>query len=246
MEFTKDINYVSFDEMQSMASSLGGYTRVTDKREWADFYSQADAEKFAEKVVALNAERIAGTRQETRQELDDRIWKKLDSLLPENADKILLEKPFVITEAKDLSKGMSVEAKMITRSISPDYDKDVFVAVDDYSRGINTFRMNNLDLYRLEGIINDKKFSLAVNHGKVIASNKQENSLQGISNAVVHKGKGNSLFVRAEINGKSQPSKEIKPGDVKDYKQGNVSAMALAQKYYKRELENKQNNGMKR
>lgn len=245
VEFTKDINYVSFDEMQSVASSMGGSARVTDKREWADFYSQADAEKFAEKVVALNAERIVGTRQETRQELDDRIWKKLDSLLPENADKILLEKPFVITEAKDLSKGMKLEAKMITRSISPDYEKDVFVAVDDYSRGINTFRMNNLDLYRLEGIINDKKFSLDVNHGKVMAP-QQDNSLQGISKAVVHKGKGNTLFVRAEVNGKNQPSKEIKPGDVKDYRQGNVSAMALAQKYFKRELENKQNNGMKR
>lgn len=245
VEFTKDINYVSFDEIQSVASSMGGSARVTDKREWADFYSLADAEKFAEKVVALNAERIVGTRQETRQELDDRIWKKLDSLLPENADKIMLEKPFVITEAKDLSKGMKLEAKMITRSISPDYEKDVFVAVDDYNRGVNTFRMTNADLLKLDKIIDAKNYTVMIQHGKEMAQQKKNKNIP-VTNAVVHKGKGSSLFVRADIDGKPRVSKELKPADVKAYKEGNASVLSLAQKYYKNELNNKQNNSLKR
>ena len=178
-----------------------------------------------------------------KKELNDRIWNKLDSLLPENADKILLDKPFVITQAKDLAPGMSVEAKIVTRSISPDYDKDVFVAVDDYSRGINTFRMNTPDLLRLENVLNEKNYTLAVSHGKELKP--VADTGQDIGNAVIHKGKAGSLLIRAEINGKEQPSKELSKDDAKAYRQGKSSLMALARKYFSLELKQEHKNGLK-
>ena len=178
-----------------------------------------------------------------KKELSDRIWNKLDSLLPENADKILLDKPFVITQAKDQAPGMSVEAKIVTRSISPNYDKDVFVAVDDYSRGINTFRMNTPDLLRLENVLNEKNYTLAVSHGKELKP--VADTGQDIGNAVIHKGKAGSLLIRAEINGKEQPSKELSRDDAKAYRQGKSSLMTLARKYFSHELKQEHKNGLK-
>ena len=178
-----------------------------------------------------------------KKELNDRIWNKLDSILPQNADKILLDKPFVITQAKDLAPGMSVEAKTVTRSISPNYDKDVFVAVDDYSRGINTFRMNTPDLLRLENVLNEKNYTLAVSHGKELKP--VADTGQDIGNAVIHKGKAGSLLIRAEINGKEQPSKELSKDDAKAYRQGKSSLMTLARKYFSHELKQEHKNGLK-
>lgn len=59
VDFSKNINRVAYQEMQQLAEEMGGTMRVTDGHEWADFYSQNAAEKFANRVVALNADRIS-------------------------------------------------------------------------------------------------------------------------------------------------------------------------------------------
>ena len=57
LQFIKDVSLVKYEEMQQIAADLGGEMRVTSGSEWADFASREDAEKFADTVLALHAER---------------------------------------------------------------------------------------------------------------------------------------------------------------------------------------------
>ena len=57
LQFKPDILNVTFCEQEKWAKHFGGTMRVTDGQEWADFYHEADAVKFAEKVVEMNKER---------------------------------------------------------------------------------------------------------------------------------------------------------------------------------------------
>ena len=53
-----------------------------------------------------------------------------------------------------------------------------------------------------------------------------------ISKAVIHKGRGNTLLVRAEINGREQPSKELSKKDAASFRSGKTTAENLARKYF--------------
>ena len=53
-----------------------------------------------------------------------------------------------------------------------------------------------------------------------------------ISKAVIHKGRGNTLLVRAEINGREQPSRELSKKDAASFRSGKTTAENLARKYF--------------
>ena len=57
LQFKPDVMNVTFGEQEEIAKEFGGTMRVTDGQEWADFYHEADAVKFAEKVIHMNQER---------------------------------------------------------------------------------------------------------------------------------------------------------------------------------------------
>ena len=58
LQFKLDIMNVTFCEQEEIAKEFGGTMRVSaDGQEWADFYHEADAVKFAEKVIHMNQER---------------------------------------------------------------------------------------------------------------------------------------------------------------------------------------------
>lgn len=57
VQFKPDIMRVTFGEQEEVAKEFGGTMRVTKGQEWADFYHEADAVKFAEKIVGMNQER---------------------------------------------------------------------------------------------------------------------------------------------------------------------------------------------
>ena len=63
LQFTKEIPYVKFEEMMKMAHDMGGSARIMNGNEWVDFYSEDDAVKFGDKVIALNADRIVAERE---------------------------------------------------------------------------------------------------------------------------------------------------------------------------------------
>ena len=57
VKFKPDIMTVTFGEQEEVAKEFGGTMRVTNGQEWADFYREDEAVKFAEKVVGMNMER---------------------------------------------------------------------------------------------------------------------------------------------------------------------------------------------
>lgn len=57
LQFKPDIMNVTFCEQEEVAKEFGGTMRVTKGQEWADFYHEADAVKFAEKIIGMNQER---------------------------------------------------------------------------------------------------------------------------------------------------------------------------------------------
>ena len=57
VKFKPDIMTVTFGEQEEVAKEFGGTMRVTNGQEWADFYREDEAVKFAEKVVGMNQER---------------------------------------------------------------------------------------------------------------------------------------------------------------------------------------------
>lgn len=57
VQFKPDIMRVTFGEQEEVAKEFGGTMRVTKGQEWADFYHEADAVKFAEKIIGMNQER---------------------------------------------------------------------------------------------------------------------------------------------------------------------------------------------
>lgn len=57
VQFKPDIMNVTFGEQEDVAKEFGGTMRVTNGQEWADFYREDEAVKFAEKVVGMNQKR---------------------------------------------------------------------------------------------------------------------------------------------------------------------------------------------
>jgi hypothetical protein len=133
VDFGQNINAVSYKEMQAVAEEMGGTMRITNGSEWGDFYHREDAEKFANRIVAMNADRIVEARETAH-----------------------------------------------------------------------------------------------------------------IRKTTVHKGKGGSLLIRAEIDGREQPSKELTREDTKAFREGNVSASRLARKYFSKEINQEHKAGLKR
>lgn len=78
VEFSKDINAVSHKEIVKLAEEYGGYARIMNNSEWADFYGQTAAVSFAEKVVALNDERMKAEAESVR--LSGRNEKEYEAL----------------------------------------------------------------------------------------------------------------------------------------------------------------------
>ena len=93
----------------------------------------------------------------SREELSGSIWKKLDELLPENGNTLLLHQPFTISKADGLKNGVEIDVFNIRRSINPDYESDVFVCGNNGS-GINTFRLTLEDLLKIDGILSNKQY----------------------------------------------------------------------------------------
>ena len=91
--------------------------------------------------------------------LSDEVWKKLDGLLPENGDKLVLNEPFTISKADGLKDGITIEVKTVSRGISPDYERDIFLCGNG-DKGINTFRMNRDDLQTLSAMVDGKQYTL--------------------------------------------------------------------------------------
>lgn len=63
VDFADNINAVSYDEMKALAEEYGGETHITEGHEWGDFYRREDAERFAQRVVALEQERMSPAQQ---------------------------------------------------------------------------------------------------------------------------------------------------------------------------------------
>lgn len=95
----------------------------------------------------------------SREDLSDSIWKKLDELLPENGNTLLLHQPFTISKADSLKNGVEIDVFNIRRSINPDYESSVFVCGNNGS-GINTFRLTHEDLLKIDEILNNKQYVL--------------------------------------------------------------------------------------
>ena len=57
VRFKPNIMRVTFCEQEEVAKEFGGTMRVTNGQEWADFYHEADAIKFAEKIISMNQKR---------------------------------------------------------------------------------------------------------------------------------------------------------------------------------------------
>ena len=97
-----------------------------------------------------------------QQELSERLWSKLNELLPENGDMLLLQQPFTITEAQDLAKGQTIDVFNIRRSLSPDYDAVCVFVCGDSKGGVNTYRLTADDLQKVDDILESKDYTLSL------------------------------------------------------------------------------------
>ena len=115
---------------------------------------------------------VSDLDEHARKELSSKVWNKLNELLPTNGDRLILDKPFSITQAEGYKGKESIEAKEVRRSISPDYEQDVFVCGTE-SGGINTFRMTTKDLNHLNTLIDEQQYSIDV---------QQNHKIKGMDN----------------------------------------------------------------
>ena len=81
LQFKPDIMRVTFGEQEVIAKEFGGTMRVTNGEEWADFYDESSAVKFAEKVIALNADRIVASRDNAAEERREQLRTLLGEVL---------------------------------------------------------------------------------------------------------------------------------------------------------------------
>ena len=116
-----------------------------------------DIEATAE-MISLDAVKDAEKNmpQESREQLSERLWSKLNELLPENGDMLLLQQPFTITEAQDLAKGQTIDVFNISRALSPEYDAVCVFVCGDNKGGVNTYRLTEADLHKVEAILENK------------------------------------------------------------------------------------------
>ena len=90
VQFVKEINAVSFKEIQSLAEELGGSARIMNNQEWADFYDESSAVKFADKVVAINAERIVASRDNAAEERREQLRTLLGEVIGTHGQSIAI------------------------------------------------------------------------------------------------------------------------------------------------------------
>ena len=127
--------------------------------EVAESVSEATAE-----MISLDAVRDAEKTmpQESREQLSERLWSKLNELLPENGDMLLLKQPFTITEAEGLAKGQLVDVFNIRRALSPEYDAVCVFVCGDNKGGVNTYRLTADNLHKVEAILENKDYTLSL------------------------------------------------------------------------------------
>ena len=115
-------------------------------------------------MISLDAVRDAEKTmpQESREQLSERLWSKLNELLPENGDMLLLKQPFTITEAEDLAKGQQVDVFNIRRALSPEYDAVCVFVCGDNKGGVNTYRLTVDDLQKVDDILEGKDYTLSL------------------------------------------------------------------------------------
>lgn len=81
LQFKPDIMNVTFCEQEEVAKEFGGTMRVTNGQEWADFYHEADAVKFAEKVIDMNQMRdLVGRYQSAGMGNGTQFWPERGTL----------------------------------------------------------------------------------------------------------------------------------------------------------------------
>ena len=122
-----------------------------------------DIEATAE-MISIDAIKAAEKNmpQESREQLSERLWSKLNELLPENGDMLLLKQPFTITEAQDLAKGQTIDVFNIRRSLSPEYDAVCVFVCGDNKGGVNTYRLTADNLHKVEAILENKDYTLSL------------------------------------------------------------------------------------
>lgn len=91
--------------------------------------------------------------------LEKNVNGKLDILLPENGDKLVLDKPFAIENAQGLKEGARIEVSEIHHVFSVDNDKDAYLCGDNRG-GVSTDRLYISDLQRLKTVLDEKKYTV--------------------------------------------------------------------------------------
>lgn len=91
--------------------------------------------------------------------LEKNVNGKLDILLPENGDKLVLDKPFAIENAQGLKEGARIEVSEIHHVFSIDNDKDAYLCGDERG-GVSTDRLYISDLQRLKTVLDEKKYTV--------------------------------------------------------------------------------------
>jgi len=138
VEFSKDINAVSYKEIEKLAAEYGGYARIMNNSEWADFYDKTSAVLFADKVAALNDERMKAEaesvrlsgrnennnlndkamKQESKQEELSPIMKQFLDLKSKHPDSLMLFRTgdFYETYQQDAEKASKILGITLTKS----------------------------------------------------------------------------------------------------------------------------------
>ena len=103
LQFTKEIPYVKFEEMMQMAHDMGGSARIMNGNEWVDFYSEDDAVKFGDKVIALNADRIVAERELASKERREQLRTLLGDVIGTHGQTIEIRPTDIDSHTKVLS-----------------------------------------------------------------------------------------------------------------------------------------------
>lgn len=140
VQFKSDIMNVTFCEQEEVAKEFGGTMRVSaDGQEWADFYHEADAVKFAEKVVGMNQERdLVGRYQTAGMGNDTKFWPDRGTLGIYQAfafknNNILIFKDVDDSEGIRLSSLSHEEQKHIIDSIGSLLDRHIVTQQENHT-----------------------------------------------------------------------------------------------------------------
>ncbi len=114
VDFGDKINAVGFREFSQIAEQMGGEARTTYQHEWADFTREEDAIRFAEKIVALNQERLDAGQ--------NRIEKRIAQMAP----------IFSVPATENVPVRYGIHG-YLWRSGDEDYDTDMAYFVKEYN-----------------------------------------------------------------------------------------------------------------